>query len=83
MEHRTGKEEALRLSPRAMDLAVQKALKAVQMVEIERPKRLGAVAPIMAEIYSTAANACLCGGPTSGQLKAVETLIARIQGLKS
>jgi hypothetical protein len=83
MERKTGKEKELRLSPRAMDLAVWKALQAAQAVETERPKRLGAVAPVMAEIYSTAANACLCGGPTSGQLKAVETLVARIEGLRS
>ncbi len=75
--------EAVRLSCRAMDTGVEKALKAVWELERERPTRLSQAASIMAEVYSTASNACLRGGPTSGQLKAVELLVAKIQKLRS
>ncbi len=75
--------EDIRLSCRTMDLAVSKALKVVDELEQQRPKRLAAAAQIMGEVYSTAANAVLCGGPTSGQLKAVGKMVAKLEDLRS
>ena len=83
MTNKIDKDEELRLSCRAMDIGVERALKAVWELERERPTRLTQAASIMAEIYSTASNACLRGGPTSGQLKAVEALVAKIAKLRS
>ena len=79
----SGGEEKLRLSCRAMDKGVEKALRAVDELEECRPQRLAAAASIMAEVYSAASNACLRGGPTSGQLKAVERLVVKLEALRS